>query len=184
MHAELHQRVLAAAAEVSTAERDGLWLIGVGAFLAAVSLLRQGSSGGLGGRPGGPAGTRADRIAFAIGLTGALSVALGSIDVAVEALPSLGLVVLTTVIAVVLIWLFAALRLHVDSRKNRDVSRRGAASGSALAPEREWDVKRYERHMHWRWCLANPFVSEAAAQRQAVEEFGKRPGIPNGDDGA
>ena len=174
MHHSLHQSVAAAAA-ASTAERDGLWLIGVGAFFVAASLLSQGSAGGLSGRPGGLGGTRSDRIAFSVGLTGALLVAIGSLDVAVEAFPDLLVVAATVGISALIIWLFAAFRLRADCRKNRDDARRGAESDSPLAPGRRWDAERYQRQMEWRRCLTNPFVGDEAAHRRAAEALGERP---------
>jgi len=178
MSYERTQTCMVAAAELSDFERAGLWFIALGAFLVAASFLWQGSLGGLSGRPVGPGGTRADRVVYAIGLSGALLVAGGSIIVAVAALPALWVVAATVVGVVIAVWLFAARRLRIDSRKNRDNARRAVGASGAhpgLAARRDWEVLRYERQMQWRRCLTNPFISDKRAREQAVEAFGERP---------
>jgi hypothetical protein len=176
--APLHngRRVPAAALQLSQLQRVGLWLIAVGAFLVAASYLWQGSAGGLGGRPVGPSGTRSDRITHAIGLAGAMFVLVGSGIAGVEASPMVWVVLVSVVSAVGAVWLFAAYRLRVDSRKNRHQAAKGASSrDSPFALGAAWDVQRYERQMNWKWCLKHAFISGAKAEREAVAEIGKRP---------
>jgi len=163
------------ASELSNIERAGLWLVAVGAFLVAVSFLWQGSLGGLGGRPVGRGGTRNDRAVYAVGLCSALLVAAGSVIVAVTAFPPLWVAAATVGGVLVAVWLFAAWRLRVDSRKNRDEVRRAAEPASALAEGWRWDARRYDRQREWRRCLKNPFISEESARQQAGEAFGPRP---------
>lgn len=159
----------------SAAEGTGLWLIGVGALLVAVSFLWQGSAPGLSGRPVGPAGTRNDRVVHAVGLTGALLVAAGSVVVALDAFPEPAVVLGTVVGAPIAVWLFAALRLRIDNKRRLVAARRGAQESSPLAPGWRWDAKRFEGELSWRRCLRNPFISDEAAQRRAVARLGERP---------
>lgn len=159
----------------TAAEGTGLWLIGVGALLVAVAFLWQGSAAGLSGRPGGPAGTRTDRVVHAVGLTGALLVAAGSVVVAIDAFPEPAVVLATVVGAAIAVWLFAALRLRIDNKRRLVAARQGAQGNSPLARGWQWDAERFEREMSWRRCLRNPFISDDAAHRQAVAALGERP---------
>jgi hypothetical protein len=166
-------------------ERDGLWLIAVGALLIVIALLVGGHQGGLGGRPVGRQGTRRDRMVYAVTAAGACLVAVGSIIVAVKAFPAWWVVVVTVAGGGLAVWLFAAWRLRVDSGSSRDDVRSGLETyDEDIGPipgyveEHEWDLKRYGRQTHWGWCLANAFTSEANALSDAEAHFGRRPSQP------
>jgi hypothetical protein len=170
--------------QVSGLESDGLWFIAVGALLIVVAVLLGGHPGGLGSRPLGRQGTPRDRLVYAWTAAGACLVAVGSVIVAVKAFPALWVVAVTVVGAALAVWLFAAWRLRVDSRNGRDDAQHGLddypnlRSVPGFVEESEWNIKRYERQMTWRWYLTNPFRSEASARADAEAHLGPRPSRP------
>ena len=170
--------------QVSGLESDGLWFIAIGALLIVVAVLLGGHPGGLGTRPLGRQGTRSDRLVYAGTAAGACLVAVGSVIVAVKAFPSLWVVGVTVMGAALAVWLFAAWRLRVDSRNGRDDARRGLDEFPNLrslpgwVEGKDWDIRRYERQMSWRWYLTNPLRSEASARADAEAHFGPRPSQP------
>lgn len=89
-------------------QADGLWLIGVGAFLltvvglAAAPLRLHLQFGGLGDR-------RGDRLAFSGTGLGLITTAAGSVLVAAGSSPSLGFAIATAAILVAVGWLLAEL---------------------------------------------------------------------------
>jgi hypothetical protein len=186
-----HRQVAAAGGSISGIDRDALWLIAVGALLIAVSALFGGHLGGLTGRPVGRAGKREDRLVYAVGFAGAVLVAVGSVIAAVKAFPAVWIAVLTVVGSGLMFWFVAAWRLLVDSSRSladtrlsidsqmeleapESVKAEFEADRQARLAEYEWDARRYERQMTWRWCLRHAFSSENRARGDAESALGTR----------
>jgi hypothetical protein len=161
--------------QLTELQRLGVWFIAVGAFLVAASFLWTGAATGLSGRPVGPVGRSADRLAYSVGLAGALMVACGSMVAAAATFPKVWVALLTVAGATVAVWLFAAWRLRTDSRKCRDSVCKGVTGNSPLDEGRRWDSHRYQMQMDFRWCLKHPFISDAKAEKHAVNTLGDRP---------
>jgi hypothetical protein len=102
----LEKRLMDLTASAWSAEEltsDGVWLIGVGALLVMIHVLRAGPQRGLEGiRMAGS--STGDRVFFAIGGTGALLVAVSSLLVAVADRPR-ALVIFLTAAGAVAAWL-------------------------------------------------------------------------------
>jgi hypothetical protein len=120
--------LLATESEVGGLERDGLWLIAVGALVVGASLFLQGPPHGPSGRPQGAISTGRDRFIFACGVAGAFLVALGSLLVMVAAFPKLWVVAASIVgvaIAVYASWRLAgAPEYATDPCRREDPDRR------------------------------------------------------------
>jgi hypothetical protein len=174
---ELAANTLALAAkatELSTNERDGLWLIAVGAASSAVQVAVQGPLAGLSGRPVGGVSTPRDRIAFAFGFVGALLVGSGSALVAFAHLPRWWVALSAAAGALVVFYLFAAWRLWLDCRRLLHESRQALArnvNDAAL----QWNVSCSERRASLWWCLRRPFISWSASEHDCVNALGPRP---------
>jgi hypothetical protein len=114
-------------------------------------------------------------VAYSIGLAGALMVAGGSTVAAIATFPKAWVALLTVAGAAIAVWLFAAWRLRIDSRKCRDRACKAITGDSPLDDGRRWDSRRYQIQMDFRWCLKRPFISDAKAKERAVNTLGDRP---------
>jgi hypothetical protein len=141
-------------------QADGLWLIGVGAFLlaavglAAAPLRLHLQFGGLGDR-------RSDRLAFAGTGVGLLSTATGSVLVAAGSSPAVAFVLATVATLIVVAWALLAWRVH-----SLWVARRGDAAmrlryNQDLARE-AWQLEAAALLARWRWAVCHPLTDTDA----------------------
>jgi hypothetical protein len=164
-----------AATEVSGLERDGLWLIGIGAAVVAAAVLIGGHVGGLSGRPFTQRGLRNDRIAHASATAGGALVALGSIFVALKHLPSTAVLVGVVIWIPATVWLLAAWRLRVGTQRDLAQSRADQSQYPKQAAGIAWDIRTYEHQVQWRYCVRHALDADDALGRDAERLFGKRP---------
>jgi hypothetical protein len=108
--------VLASENAIGDLERDGLWLIAVGALIVGGSLFAQGPLRGPSGRPQGAVSDARDRFLFACAVSGALLVALGSFLVVVAAMPDVWIVVASFVGVVGAVYAIGVRQVRRDTR--------------------------------------------------------------------
>lgn len=141
-------------------QADGLWLIGVGAFVLAVV--------GLVAAPlrlhlqfGGLGDGRRDRLAFAGAGLGLLSTAAGSVLLAASSSPAVAFVIATVATLIVVAWVLLAWRVH-----SLWLARRGDAAmrlryNQDLARE-AWQLEAAVLLARWRWALCHPLTNTDA----------------------
>jgi hypothetical protein len=159
-----------------SAQATGGWLIGFGALVVfAVGLLAA-------GRPRlhlfeGRGDKRRDRLSFAVGTTGLLSGAVGSVVLAVAAAPAPRLVFVTALGAAALVYCFLAVRVH--QLWVQHATEAGQAFRHDQGNKRaQWEVECALRCARWRWALAHPFTATSAEDwpdAWAVPRIGERP---------
>jgi hypothetical protein len=139
---------------------DGLWLIGVGAFLVVtVALSTQPPRlhlqfGGLGDR-------RRDRLTSSIATTGLLATSAGSILVAIGDTPSAWFLAGALGTTVLIMWLLMARQLRLLWLARRgDVALR-LRDNQDLARE-AWELEASIILSDWRWALRHPLTSASA----------------------
>jgi hypothetical protein len=125
----------------------GLWLIGIGSFVAMVGLVIQ-TPRGLDGRAQGVASRRA-RVGYAGSAGGAVWTAVGGLLVATENVPGWGgWVALTLVVIAVTAWLAGAAIYYRDARK--------LLAEATRQPDSDRTVLR-TKQADWRSALRWPF---------------------------
>jgi hypothetical protein len=141
-------------------QADGLWLIGVGAFLltvvglAAAPLRLHLQFGGLGDR-------RSDRLAVAGTGLGLTTTAAGSVLVAAGSSPSLGFALATSAILAAVGWLLLSWRVHSLWVARRTDAAMNLRFNQDLARE-AWRLQAAVRLSRWRWALSHPLTSTDA----------------------
>ena len=157
-------------------QADGLWLVGIGAFLLACV--------GLATAPlrlhlqfGGMGDTRRDRVAFACTGVGLIATAAGSLMVAIGSSPTVQFATLSVLAIVASCWLLLAWRVHalwvarhataaLELKVNQDLAREG------------WRFEAAGLLARWRWALLHPFdASDADSWPYAylVKRIGEEP---------
>lgn len=141
-------------------QADGLWLIGVGAFLlAAVGLTAAPlrlhlQFGGLGDR-------RGDRLAFAGTGLGLVATATGSVLVALGSPPGLGFAIATVLALATIGWLLLSWRVRALWLARRDDAASELRWNQDLARE-AWRLRAAVLLARWRWALCHPFTGSDA----------------------
>ena len=141
-------------------QADGLWLIGVGAFLlAAVGLtaapLRLHMRfGGLGDR-------RGDRLAFAGAGMGLIATATGSVLVAAGSAPGVGFAVATLLALAAIGWLLLSWRVRTLWVARRDEAAMELRYNQDLARE-AWRLRAAVLLAGWTWALCHPLTGSDA----------------------
>lgn len=171
----MHTVVLAA-----TVATDGLWLIGVGAFVVVlVALVPRPPRLNL--RFGGQGDERTDRVASSATATGLLATAAGSVLVAIGSAPSVRFIVTVVAALGLLMWLLLARQVRglwlvrraeaaVKLKENQDLKREA------------WELEATAILARWRWALSHPLTNSNAYSWPA--EYLRRrlgdapPGIP------
>jgi hypothetical protein len=154
--------VLASEAEIGELERDGLWLIAVGALIVGLSLFVQGPQRGLTGRPVGAVSTHRDRFLFAAGVSGALLVALGSVLVMIGTFPDLWVVIASLVGVAIAVCAIGVWEVRRGTRRQLADAQRMTGSDAY----RDWHLRCAQRQARWRWWLRHPFLSWERVPRQ------------------
>lgn len=141
-------------------QADGLWLIGVGAFLlATVGLLAAPLRLHL--QFGGLGDGRGDRLAFAGTGLGLIATAAGSVLVAAGSSPALGFVIATGVGLVLSGWLLLSWRVRSLWVARRTEAAMILRNNQDLARE-AWRLQAAVLLSRWRWALAHPLTSSDA----------------------
>lgn len=141
-------------------QADGLWLIGVGAFLlAAVGLTAAPlrlhlQFGALGDR-------RGDRLAFAGTGLGLVATATGSVLVAVGSAPGLGFAIATVLALATIGWLLLSWRVRSLWLARRDDAAMELRWNQDLARE-AWRLRAAVLLARWRWALCHPLTGSDA----------------------
>jgi len=154
-------------------QADGLWLVGIGAFLLAIVGLSAAplrlhlQFGGLGDR-------RGDRLAFAGTGLGLIATAAGSVLVAAGSSPALGFAIATVMGLAVIGWLLLAWRVHILWLARRDDAAAKLRHNQDLVRE-VWRLEAAALLARWRWALCHALTS-SDAERWPYEFLRKRIG--------
>jgi hypothetical protein len=134
----------------------GVWLIGLGSLVIFAGLVVSSERPYVGRSYRGPFNTRRDRLRFAIEGAGAGLVAMGSVLLAIEDLPSpwLLLVVPGTYL---MVHVLTAWKLRQYWQYQL------AAAQPGGAPSTQLDMATFGT---WRWCLTHPFNDEGWPKRR------------------
>jgi hypothetical protein len=162
-----------ATTEVSGLERDGLWLIGIGAAVVAAAVLIGGHVGGLSGRPFTQRGLRPDRLVYAGATAGGTLVAVGSIFVALKHLPSTAVLVGVVIWIPLAIWLLAAWRLRIGTQRDLTQAHANLTQYPAQAAGIAWDIRTYEHQVRWTYCIRHAFDADVALRLDAERLYAK-----------
>jgi hypothetical protein len=164
----------------ATIATDGLWLIGLGAFVVvAVALLPWPPRLNL--RFGGQGDGRIDRVASAATTSGLLATAAGSVLVAIGSTPSVRFIATTVVALGLSMWLLLARQVRMLWLVRRAEAAAKLKENQDL--EREaWELEATAMLAPWRWALSHPLTNSNAYSWPA--EYLRRrigdapPGIP------
>lgn len=157
-------------------QADGLWLIGVGAFLlAAVGLTAAPlrlhlQFGGLGDR-------RRDRLAFAGTGVGLIATATGSVLVAVGSAPGVAFAIAAVLALAAISWLLLSWRVRSLWLARRDDAATELRYNQDLARE-AWRLRATVLLARWRWALWHPLTgsdSESWPYRYLSRRIGEEP---------
>jgi len=153
-------------------ESYGLWFIGIGAFVVAVSAIVGGRLAS--GMRLGVTHSREGRLTYAGLGAGGVWVAMGSILVAIEHFQPVP--VISTVLGLPLVaWVLAAWSIRASNRRMRAEFEDGLSNYPEQRASLEWEIRVAERRMAWRWALLHVFSSDAKDRADAEQRFGPMP---------
>ncbi len=164
----------------SSVTADGLWLIGIGAFLVVIVALTA-TPPRLHLQFGALGDQRKDRLASSIAATGLIATAVGSVLVSVGAAPAVWFVGGVTLALGVIAWGLMARQVRLLWRaRQRDATMR-LRENQDLARE-AWEVEAATILARWRWAVLHP-LSAASAESWPMSYLRTKigeapPGIP------
>jgi hypothetical protein len=154
----LIRRMVPLAATIAT---DGLWLIGLGAFVVVlVALIPRAPRLHL--QFGGQGDDRIDRVAYSMTTTGLLATATGSVLVAIGSTPSVRFVAATVIALVVSIWVLLAQQIRALWLARRHDAAMKLKENQDLKRE-AWELQATAILAQWRWTLLHPMTGSNAA---------------------
>lgn len=144
----------------ATIATDGLWLIGLGAFLVVlVALIPRPPRLHLQFR--GQGDERVDRVSTSVTTAGLLATAAGSVLVAVGSTPSAWFMIATIIAVVLSTWLLIARQVRALWMARRDEAAMKLKENQDL--EREaWELQAATLLARWRWALSHPLTRSNA----------------------
>jgi hypothetical protein len=150
--------VVLLAAKIAT---DGLWLIGLGAFLVVVVALLP-RSPRLDRQFGGQGEERADRLASSVATTGLLATAVGSILLAIGSTPSIRFIAASVTALTLSMWVLTARQIRTLWRARRYEAAMKLKENQDLQRE-AWELEATAIVARWRWSLRHPLSRSDAS---------------------